>query len=176
MLLGCTPLTYHNSTLLGIMPKAQQATNDPFLILTAAQASGEQSTICVHNAAAKIYTEHLVLNSGQKQSISQLYSTPGYIQAIQYRSNDDKDQIAAGAIKRVLYQWYVSPGLQGFKVLTNIFSDCGYDHATAYAKRCQNTVDFTGCLAHAEVTYHADNNIIRQRPSRMGTLMYVETE
>lgn len=32
-------------------------------------------------------------------------------------------------------------------------SDCGYDHATAGHKTHQNAVDFTGCLAHAEVTY-----------------------
>ena len=32
-------------------------------------------------------------------------------------------------------------------------SDCGYDHATAGHKTRQNAVDFTGCLAHVEVTY-----------------------
>ena len=77
------------------MPKALQKTKDPFLILTPAQASGERNTISVHSAASKVYTEHLVLNPGQKQSIDQLYSTPGYIQDIQYRSNSDEDQAAA---------------------------------------------------------------------------------
>ena len=55
---------------------------------------------------------------------------------------------------------YGSSGLWWVKVVTYNFSDCGYDHAAAYAKRCQNAVDFTGCLAHLKVTYHADNNII----------------
>ena len=80
------------------MPKAQQKSKDPFLILTAAQASGEQNTICVYSAASKVYTEHLVLNASQKQSIEQLYSTPGHIQDIQYRSNNDEDQAAALAV------------------------------------------------------------------------------
>lgn len=77
------------------MPKTQQATKDPFLILTAAQVSGEKNTISVHSAAVKVYTEHLVLNPGQNQCIEQLYSTPGYIQDMQYRSNNDEDHVAA---------------------------------------------------------------------------------
>lgn len=80
------------------MPKAQQKSKDPFLILTAAQASGERNTISVHSAASKVYTKHLVLNASQKQSIEQLYSTPGHIQDIQYRSNNDEDQAAALAV------------------------------------------------------------------------------
>ena len=34
-----------------------------------------------------------------------------------------------------------------------IFSDCGYDHRSAGHKTRHNPVDFTGCLAHAEITY-----------------------
>ena len=39
-----------------------------------------------------------------------------------------------------------------YNALTFI-SDCGYDHATAGHKTRHNAVDFTGCLAHVEVTY-----------------------
>jgi hypothetical protein len=43
-----------------------------------------------------------------------------------------------------------------------LVSDCGYDHATAGHKTHQNAVDFTGCLAHVEVTYlRATQKIIR---------------
>src|SRR5882762_4322108 len=41
-------------------------------------------------------------------------------------------------------------------------SDCGYDHSVALTKTRRNAVDFTGCLAHAEVTYHSNGiNILR---------------
>ena len=42
--------------------------------------------------------------------------------------------------------------------LSNTCSDCGYDHSMAFTKTRQNAVDFTGCLAHVEVTYQAQNN------------------
>ncbi|KAJ7455589.1 hypothetical protein FB451DRAFT_1048959, partial [Mycena latifolia] len=42
----------------------------------------------------------------------------------------------AGKIKRVLLQ-----------------CDCGYDHRQAGSKKRRTAVDFTGCLAHAEITY-----------------------
>ena len=42
--------------------------------------------------------------------------------------------------------------------LSNTCSDCGYDHSMAFTKTHQNAVDFTGCLAHVEVTYQAQNN------------------
>ena len=42
--------------------------------------------------------------------------------------------------------------------LSNTYSDCGYDHSMGFTKTCQNAVDFTGCLAHVEVTYQAQSN------------------
>ena len=42
MPLGYPTSTYHDSTSLDIMPKALQKTKDPFLILTPAQASGDE--------------------------------------------------------------------------------------------------------------------------------------
>ena len=42
--------------------------------------------------------------------------------------------------------------------LSNTCSDYGYDHSMAFTKTCQNAVNLTGCLAHVEVTYQAQNN------------------
>lgn len=42
--------------------------------------------------------------------------------------------------------------------LSNTYSDCGYDHSMAFTKTHQNAVNFTGCLAHVEVTYQAQSN------------------
>lgn len=38
-------------------------------------------------------------------------------------------------------------------VLTHLRSDCGYDHRQAGSKKRRTAVDFTGCLAHAEITF-----------------------
>ena len=49
-------------------------------------------------------------------------------------------------------------------IALTFISECGYDHATAGHKTRQNAVDFTGCLAHVEVTYlRATQKIIRVR-------------
>ncbi|KAF8147129.1 hypothetical protein K438DRAFT_1689141, partial [Mycena galopus ATCC 62051] len=42
--------------------------------------------------------------------------------------------------------------------------DCGYDHRVAGSKKRRTTVDFTGCLAHAEITFVIDTQkILRVR-------------
>jgi hypothetical protein len=70
---------------------------DMFRNMTATQASGQRSTISVHNAAAKVYTDHLVLTHEQKSQITVLYETPGQIHDTMYRWNGEGDQAAAAA-------------------------------------------------------------------------------
>ena len=47
--------------------------------------------------------------------------------------------------------------VHGGKILTFTHSDCGYDHSMALTKIRRNAVDFTGCLAHVEVSHTADS-------------------
>jgi len=67
---------------------------DMFCNMTTTQASGQWSTISVHSAAVKVYTDHLVK---QKSQIMVLYETPGQIHDTMYRWNGEGDQAAAVA-------------------------------------------------------------------------------
>jgi hypothetical protein len=70
---------------------------DMFRNVTSAQASGQRNTISVHSAAAKVYTDHLVLTQEQKSQIMILYETPGQICDTVYRRNVKGDRAAAAA-------------------------------------------------------------------------------
>jgi hypothetical protein len=46
----------------------------------------------------------------------------------------------------------------------DVHSDCGYDHTTAGSRTRHNPVNFTGCLAHVEITYIVETqHILRIR-------------
>ena len=63
--------------------------------------------------------------------------------------------------QRTLYQWCVSLSSILSAVYSNSTgSDCGYNHTVVGHKTRHNPVDFTGCLAHAEVTYTAESQKI----------------
>ena len=66
-----------------------------FRNMTAAQASGQRSTISVHSAAARVYIDHLVLTLEQKQELEVLYDTPGQICDTLYHWNSSEDQATA---------------------------------------------------------------------------------
>ena len=77
------------------LPKAQQKIG--FRHVTAAQASGQRTTISVHSLAARVYMDHLVLTPDQKCKIESLYDTPGQIHDTLYRWNASEDQVMAMA-------------------------------------------------------------------------------
>jgi hypothetical protein len=74
-----------------------------------------------------------------------------------------------GQTKRVLYQWCVQLSVQQdddhrrLNMLSKS-SDCGYDHREVGTAKRQTVVDFTGCLAHAEITFIVETQqILRLR-------------
>ena len=75
--------------------KAQQKIG--FCHVTAAQASGQQTTISIHSLAARVYMGYLVLMPDQKCKIESLYDTPGQIHDTLYRWNVIEDQVTAMA-------------------------------------------------------------------------------
>lgn len=84
------------------MARSQKPRKDPFINLTADQASGERNTISPHSALAKIYVDKLVHSEEQKKSITDLYQIPASTWDLQYRSNFVKEQAAALAVLQEL--------------------------------------------------------------------------
>lgn len=66
--------------------------------------------------------------------------------------------------KRELYSWSVQNKSLISLTLTYHSSDCGYNHLMAGSKKRHNQWEFTGCLAHIEVTHHVlSGKILRIR-------------
>ncbi|KAJ7046892.1 hypothetical protein C8F04DRAFT_1308458 [Mycena alexandri] len=97
--------------------------------------NGDQEEQSQYDAAACMASHGLDLDS--REDTSNRWS-------VRWSTSTKKD---AGRIRRVLLQ-----------------CDCGYDHRQAGTKKRRTAVDFTGCLAHAEITYVLDTQkILRVR-------------
>ena len=79
-----------------------ETSKDPFINLTADQASGKRNTINAHSALEKIYIDKLIHSEDQKKSITNLYQNSASTWDLQYRSNLTNEQAAALAVLQEL--------------------------------------------------------------------------
>ncbi|KAH9830367.1 uncharacterized protein C8Q71DRAFT_862657 [Rhodofomes roseus] len=152
---------------------------DVWLNVSAVEASGQHKGLSARQAAAAVYTEHLTLTDEQKASLDQLYAPDGKPpQDREFALDNAAAQTEAAAFLASLrldivpeshgqlgspwsVKWASRDGRRPTKSQKQtkrvLFQcDCGYDRKVVGVRRrhtTSETFDFTGCLAHAEVTY-----------------------
>ncbi|KAF8487640.1 hypothetical protein JB92DRAFT_3021616 [Gautieria morchelliformis] len=128
----------------------------------------QNSPLSSHRLAAKVYTDKLDLTEAQRRQIDKIYKT-NEIEDYTFLSTNEPQQNEATARMATLQldfnareslasrwsnKWAMNTG-KGHKRNQRVLvqCNCGYDHRAAGHKKRLNAVNFTGCLAHAEITY-----------------------
>ncbi|KAF8527267.1 hypothetical protein JB92DRAFT_3218927 [Gautieria morchelliformis] len=137
----------------------------------------QSSSLSSHRMAAKVYTDKLDLSGAQRCKIEEIYKT-NKIEDYTFLSTNETQQIEPTACMATLQldfdaweslashwsnKWARNSGKSHNRSHRVLFQcDCGYDHQAAGYKKHLNAVNFTGCLAHVEVTYLlSTQNILR---------------
>ncbi|KZT02331.1 uncharacterized protein LAESUDRAFT_662002 [Laetiporus sulphureus 93-53] len=138
--------------------------------LSVKQASGEKGGLTSHSIASEVYIQKLMLNEGQKKAIVDLYAGGQPPLSREFHADNQSEQRDAAALlamhdldwesqKTLANRWSVrwtrvsgekKKATQMRRVLLQC--DCGYDHTIHGSKKRHTAFDFTGCLAHAEIT------------------------
>ncbi|TFK46462.1 hypothetical protein OE88DRAFT_1667443 [Heliocybe sulcata] len=149
-----------------------------WISVTPEEARGDKVALPAIRQAAGIYTDRLVLNTGQRKEIEDLYHL-NTIEDHQFQLQRE-DQVRAGTVLASLgldfdtrvsmrYRWtsrWVDTSGKGSEKSKRILyqCQCSYDHNAKGVKKRRVPFDYTGCIAHVEVTYHvASDNVLRIR-------------
>ncbi|KAK7018770.1 hypothetical protein VNI00_018232 [Paramarasmius palmivorus] len=157
--------------------------------LTPAEASGQRDgNLSARRVASEIYTDKLTLTPSQKEQVSLLYAQNSIVDhQFSTRSDIDQSQAAVvlgvhdlhiGSAEDITSRWgmrWSDSGKEGRvgkgrnaecnstrRVLYQC--QCGYDEKVAGSKKRNAPLPFTGCMAHAEITYEVKSQkILRVR-------------
>ncbi|KAJ7881115.1 hypothetical protein B0H14DRAFT_3129220 [Mycena olivaceomarginata] len=123
----------------------------------------KNTTLPSHSLASNIQVKELYLTPKQRREINALNTSDAILDAKFYVNGDQEQQSQYVAAALMALdgldldsheangnRWSVwwSTSKDGGKT-----NDCGYDHREAGSTKRRTAVNFTGCLAHAEITY-----------------------
>ncbi|TFK78558.1 hypothetical protein K466DRAFT_507116 [Polyporus arcularius HHB13444] len=149
-----------------------------FLILKPKEASGQKVPLTALRRASNVYTKELCLTEEQKAKIEALYSDANASLRVdeEFDPEDLEEQRAAASLlasegldldgraglgNRWTSRWSMKTGNRGLVTRRVLFQcDCGYHHKSRNFKARRVPVDFTGCLAHAEVLHEVASGSI----------------
>ncbi|KAL0564510.1 hypothetical protein V5O48_017535 [Marasmius crinis-equi] len=176
----------HSSLKKNASKTRQTRSKATWINLSPAEASGEKNgALSARRVASEVYVDKLTLTPIQKEQILSLYRD-NMIQDYQFSSHSEADQSQAavvlgmhdlhiGSSEDITTRWGMrwsdsgkagrgggSPKRHNSNATRRILTQCycGYDERVAGSKKRTTPLPFTGCTAHAEITFEVKSQKI----------------